>query len=177
MKVFAKCALGLGLALAAAPAWAGEQDCLQLGDATLGASLVDQFLFEEGLAERPDPYLDSLQSAMDGCIDAHSVSDDDALLFTELNIGYVMKVEVAKRLTEAGVDVASLDRIMAPNIPTVSTTFDQMFDELGPEFEQQVERMIETSGLDATYAESLIGGYTGAFHSSYVSKMAWDARK
>jgi hypothetical protein len=175
MRVILKAGLGLALVVCAAPAFAAERDCVASYDAALGESLVDQFFYEEGMGEAPPEYLGQLQAAVEACLDQFAVTKEDSLVFTELNVGYAMANELRRRLTSVGVDVDMLDRGMVPHIPTAGTTFDQMFDNLGPEFQAESDRLA-ASGLDAYYADSLVGAYTGAFHSTYVAQLRWDAR-
>lgn len=175
MNLIVKGVLGFALALAAAPVAAAEDECVAKVDPTIGQRLTDQFFYEEGLNKAPAPYGADLKKALDQCIAQYDVSEVKVEVFKKLNVATAMKVDIAKRLRAAGTDVAMLDRGMAPHIPSVSTTYDEMFDELGPEFEKESARLGKMPKVGQEMADALLGSYTGAFHSAYVAQLEWDA--
>lgn len=177
MKLVFKGILGLALVGVAVPAAAAERDCLNTAEGSIGARLTDQFFYEEGLGEQPVPYFDDLAVAMEACLAQYAVRDEDALVFTEMNVGYAMMSELRRRLAAAGTNVGSIDQGMIEHIPSVDTTFDDMFDHVGPDLAEEAFRLAESGAMDPKIVDSLLGAYSGAFHAAYVAQMKWDARQ
>lgn len=168
--------IGMALALSAAPAVAGERDCMASSDPLLGAVLMQQFYYEEGLGEAPEDLNARVMAAVVACMEKHAVAEEDSELFAELNLGHAMLTELRLRLIAKGANVDLFDRELARQIPSAATTYIQMFDRVESELEKESKRLTD-SGEDYNLVENLIGSYTGAVHTTYVAQLRWDARK
>lgn len=177
MRSILKGAIGFALAALAVPALAGERDCVASADPAYGALLVDQFFSEQGMGDAPAGALARLQGAIKTCIDQNAVTEEDSALFIELNLAHAMVGDLRKRLKTMGVDVDLLDRSMVPHIRSADTTFDEMFDSLGQEFQDESEKFAQSGTVDANLAAALVGSYAGAFHSAHVAQLLWSARR
>ena len=170
-------AIGFALAILAVPAAAGERDCVANADPAFGALLVDQFFSQQGIGDAPTAGFEQMQAAIKTCIDQNGVTPEDIQLFVELNLSHAMMTDLRKRLVTLGVDVDLLDRGMVQKSPDATTTFDEMFDSLGEEFQDESEKFGGSGKIDSDLAAAMVGSYSGAFHSAYIAQLRWNARR
>lgn len=177
MKIVFGTLLACSFALAATPVYAAEDDCLISNDPAMGPKLVDLFFFEQGWGEDPQFDAAEMTGVILTCAVEHSVPSEHLKLFSTLNVSHAMKAELRERLIVAGADVDRFDRAMAPHIPSADTTFDQMFDQIGTDYDAEFDRVSAAGKIEQDFVAPLLGAYSGAFHSTYVAQLDWDARK